>query len=55
MCKEADSGKWSPERTNHSKSMSISIQPKSAMIEQEKAAIERIKLKQQKEIEKMLG
>jgi hypothetical protein len=31
------------------------VQPKSAMIEQEKMALERIKLKQQMEIEKMLG
>ena len=29
-------------------------QPKSAMIEQEKAALERMKVKQQQEIEKML-
>jgi hypothetical protein len=31
------------------------LQPKSAMIEQEKMALERIKMKQQMEIEKMLG
>ena len=58
VCDLEAQGKWSPERLLGSISPKASVgagQPKSAMIEAEKAALERIKMKQQKEIEKMLG
>ena len=55
VCALEAEGKWQENQKGTSITAMQGLQPKSAMIEQEKMALERIKMKQQMEIEKMLG